>query len=60
MLQDARKSGMSESAVQYMAVLYSAVRAGYTALQTDDVEHITGRKPLVFSDFVLNNKICWL
>jgi len=60
MLQGAREKGMPESAVQYMAVLYSAVRAGYMALQTGDVEHITGRKPLVFSDFVLNNKNCWL
>jgi len=38
----------------------SLVRAGYTALQTNDVERITGRKPLGFSDFVLNNKKCWL
>jgi len=38
----------------------SLIRADYTALQTDDVERITGRKPLGFSDFVLNNKKCWL
>ncbi len=60
MLQGARNQGMPEGAVQYMAVLYSVVRAGYMAAVTDDVEKVTGRKPIGFKDFVNNNAECWL
>ena len=59
MLQGARDQGMPEGAVQYMAVLYAVVRAGYMAVVTDDVEKITGRKPEDFEEFVNNNSICW-
>ena len=59
MLQGARDQGMPEGAVQYMAVLYAVVRAGYMAAVTDDVEKITGHKPTEFKDFVNNNVKCW-
>ncbi len=59
MLQGARDNGMPEPAVQYMAVLYAVVRAGYAAVVTDDVERITGRKPLTFDAFVKDNVECW-
>jgi uncharacterized protein YbjT (DUF2867 family) len=60
MLQGAREQGMPEGAVQYMGILYAVVRAGYMAVITNEVERVTGRKPLRFSDFVLNNKKCWI
>ena len=59
MLQGARDQGIPEAAVQYMAVLYAVVRAGYMAVVTDDVEKITGRKPTEFEEFVNNNAKCW-
>ena len=60
MLQGARDQGMPEGEVQYMAVLYAVVRAGYMATVTDDVEKVTGRKPVTFKDFVNNNAKCWV
>ncbi len=59
MLQGARDMGMPEGAVQYLKVLYAAVRAGYTAVVTDAVENVTGRKPVTFAEFVNKNVGCW-
>ena len=59
MLQGARDLGMPEGAVQYMAILYGAVRAGYTAAVTEDVENVTGRKSVTFDEFVEENTGCW-
>jgi uncharacterized protein YbjT (DUF2867 family) len=59
MLQGARDNGMPEPAVQYMAVLYSVVRAGYMAVVTDVVEKVTGHKPVFFAKFVKDNSACW-
>lgn len=59
MLQGARDNGLPEPAVQYMAVLYSVVRAGFMAAVTDDVEEITGSKPVGFEVFAKGNAKCW-
>jgi uncharacterized protein YbjT (DUF2867 family) len=59
MLQGAREQGMPEEAVQYVAALYGAVRAGYTEVLTDDVATITGRKPETFAQFAKRNTACW-
>jgi len=59
MLQGARDNGMPEPAVQYMAVLYAVVRAGYMAVVTDGVEKVTGHKPVSFAEFVKDNSACW-
>lgn len=59
MLQGARDNGMPEGAVQYLAVLYSVVRAGYMVATTPDVETVTGRKPTPFSEFVKDSVSCW-
>jgi uncharacterized protein YbjT (DUF2867 family) len=59
MLQGARDQGLPEAVVQYMATLYGAVRAGYTAIVTDDVETVTGQKPETFSLFAKRNATCW-
>lgn len=59
MLQGARDQGVPESAVQYMAVLYGAVRAGYTAPVTNDVQTVTGHKPVTFDQFARDNVACW-
>lgn len=59
MLSGMRSSGMPEGAVQYAGVLYSAVRAGYTAAVTGDVESVTGRKPIAFGTFARQNAAAW-
>jgi hypothetical protein len=50
---------MPEGAVQYVGVLYSAVRAGYTAGVTPDVETVTGKKPTTFETFARQNANAW-
>jgi hypothetical protein len=41
-------------------VLYSAVRAGYTAAITSDVETVLGRKPMSFDAFARQNTAIWV
>lgn len=59
MLNQARDNGMPEGSVQYMGILYGAVRAGYTAPITRTVEEVTGSPPLDFSSFVKHNASAW-
>lgn len=59
MAEGARDQGMPEDAVQYMVMLYGAVRAGYTEVVTDDVEKVTGRRPEAFAEFAERNAECW-
>jgi len=59
MLNAMRGAGMPESAVQYVGVLYSAVRAGYTGAVTQDVETVTGRKPTPFEAFARQSAAAW-
>ena len=60
MLKGMRDTGMPEGAVQYVGMLYGAVRAGYTAVVTKDVETVTGRKPTTFDDFARKNAAAWV
>ena len=59
MLQGARNQGMPEGAVQYMAVLYDAVRKGWTAAVTGDVEKVLGRPGISFGAFARKNAAAW-
>ncbi|MDF7809569.1 NAD(P)H-binding protein [Pontiellaceae bacterium B12219] len=59
MLQGARDNGMPEGAVQYLAVLYQAVRNGWTEATTSDVEQVLGRTPIRFEEFALKNSNAW-
>jgi uncharacterized protein YbjT (DUF2867 family) len=59
MLSGLRGTGMAESAVQYVGVLYSAVRAGYTGAVTGDFEIVTGRKPTTFDMFARQSAAAW-
>lgn len=59
MLQGARDIGMPEGAVQYMAMLYGAVRQGLMAAVTNDVEKTTGHAPLSFSKFARRDATAW-
>ena len=59
MLQGARKSGLPESAVRYLAMLYAEVRAGRAAAVTNEVGNITGRKPVTFDEFARQNADAW-
>jgi uncharacterized protein YbjT (DUF2867 family) len=60
MLKGLRDTGMPEGAVQYVGVLYSAVRAGYTAAVTKDVQTVTGRAPTRFEDFARDSAAAWV
>jgi uncharacterized protein YbjT (DUF2867 family) len=51
MIAGARALGIPEPAIGYMAKLYAAVRAGYTAVLTPAVEEVLGRKPVRFEEF---------
>jgi uncharacterized protein YbjT (DUF2867 family) len=59
MLNGLRETGMPEGAVQYVGVLYNAVRAGYASTVTSDVESVTGKKPVDFESFVRKNAAAW-
>ncbi len=59
MLSGLRRTGMPEGAVKYVGVLYSAVRAGYTAALTQDVETVTGKRPTTFEAFARQNSAAW-
>jgi uncharacterized protein YbjT (DUF2867 family) len=59
MRQGARDQGLPEGAVQYMGVLYSAVRSGWLAAVTEDVQRVIGRPPLSFGDFVRAHIDAW-
>ncbi len=59
MLQGARDQGMPEGAVQYMGILYGAVRSGWLAAVTTDVESVLGRPPVTFGDFAQANAAAW-
>jgi uncharacterized protein YbjT (DUF2867 family) len=51
MLRSAREHGMPEGAVQYLAMLYQAVRAGWTSQITDEVKKTTGHAATSFAEF---------
>jgi len=59
MFKGLRDKGLPESAVQYVGVLYGAVRAGHAAAVTNDVEAVTGRKPMHFEAFARQNAAAW-
>jgi uncharacterized protein YbjT (DUF2867 family) len=59
MLQGARDQGMPEGAVQYMGILYGAVRSGWMAAVTDDVAEVTGRPAVTFGDFAQAHATVW-
>jgi len=59
MFKGMRDNGLPESATQYIGVLYGAVRAGYAAAVTKDVESVTGRRPQTFEAYVRANVAAW-
>jgi uncharacterized protein YbjT (DUF2867 family) len=59
MLRGARESGLPEPAVQYLGMLYAAMRAGQAAAITNEVGNITGRKPITFDEFARQNADAW-
>jgi uncharacterized protein YbjT (DUF2867 family) len=59
MLQVARDRGLPEASVQYLGMLYQAVRAGFCGQVFDDVRRLTDRDALRFQDFAEANKEAW-
>jgi len=57
--QGARDQGMPEDAVQYIGMLYNAVRSGWLAVVTDHVEKAIGRRPVSFGDFAQAHAAAW-
>jgi uncharacterized protein YbjT (DUF2867 family) len=52
-------AGVPESAIGYMTVLYGAVRAGYAAAVTGDVQQVLGRPPISFLQFAKRKAAAW-
>ena len=52
MCKGALDNGMPEPMVEMMSALYSAVRAGYTAIVTNDFEKVMGSTPVCFKDYI--------
>lgn len=59
MLHGAMKSGLPESAAQFMGLLYSVVRNGWAAGVTDDVQRVTGHPPISFAEFARQSAAAW-
>ncbi len=59
MCQGVRDQGMPEDAVEYLALLYQAVRKGWAARVTTDVATITGRSPISFRAFAQRQSAVW-
>ncbi len=59
MLQGARDNGMPEEAVQFMALLYDAVRNGWMATVTEDVQKAIGKTPISFTEFAQRDTEYW-
>jgi uncharacterized protein YbjT (DUF2867 family) len=59
MLQGARKQGMREGSIQYLAQLFTMVRKGLMAKITDDVRKVIGRAPISFEQFARRNSYIW-
>jgi uncharacterized protein YbjT (DUF2867 family) len=47
-----RAAGLSEAWVTELNGLFSIMREGHTATPTDDIEHLLGRPPTTFTDWV--------
>lgn len=59
MAAGARRAGIPEPAIGYMLLLYSVVRAGYTAAFTGTVEKVLHRRPITFREFARRNASAW-
>jgi uncharacterized protein YbjT (DUF2867 family) len=59
MLQGARDQGLPEGALQYMGILYNAVRSGWMAATSADVERVIGRPPVSFGNFAQAQTDAW-
>ncbi|MDP1810387.1 MAG: SDR family oxidoreductase [Sediminibacterium sp.] len=44
----------------YMAVLYSVIKAGYMSTVTNDVLKVTGKNPILFKSYVEENQLIFL
>lgn len=59
MLEGARQAGMPEEGLQYMAMLFQGIRAGYTSPVTDDLQKLIGRQPTPFSTYAKRYAAVW-
>ena len=59
MIQGAKDQGLPEGVIQYMAILYDAVRKGWMSAVTEDVERALGRPAVAFGAFARKNAAAW-
>lgn len=52
-------NGMPESAAQYIAMIFSAVRDERMAVLTSDIRELTGGSPMTFDEFAAGNAKYW-
>ncbi len=54
-----KRHGVPAFIYDYMAMLYSAVKAGYMSTVADDVLKVTGKNPILFKSYVEENKLTY-
>jgi uncharacterized protein YbjT (DUF2867 family) len=52
-----KQLGMGDWSIDIMIELFRTIRAGYGSVTTTTVESVTGRKPILFSQFCKG--LCW-
>jgi len=54
------KAGLPKDYTEFLLMILNYFKLGYSAAITDNVEKITGRKPIRFSQYVVDHKDIWL
>ena len=54
------QAGLPKPVIEYIAGLYQAVRAGYCENFADDFKTFTGKEPITFKEFAVENKQAWM
>jgi uncharacterized protein YbjT (DUF2867 family) len=54
------KAGLPKDYTEFLLMILNYFKLGYSAAITDNVEKITGRKPIRFSQYVIDHKDFWL
>jgi len=55
-----RKMGMSQFGIDMMSSLNKIIKAGYAEVTTNTVKDLTGKEPILFKEFALDNKANWI
>lgn len=59
MFEGLLKAGLPKDYSEFILMILNYFKLGYSSAITDSVEKITGRKPIKFSQYVIDNKSAW-